>query len=298
MLFLKNGLKGITVRMELKWRRGLVVLVGATLAAWAAGQANVKRDADIVKELSDAISKVRTTTTSSSRTRIALSLTDLTRKINPNDIDDETLTNLVSLLDTWDDSVRDAVALSLGNLGPRAKSALPKLLEALSEVDCLWIDASAAADIRNAIKRIGSQPPPAPKCETAVDPIVWKQRLTDAIATVRTSKSSAERGKAAMHIGYLIFWLGRNEIDDKTIADLVSLLDIPEEPVREGVARSLGFLGSRAKLVAGPKLKELLSGLDCHPEEIDLANAVRSALTQMDVKVLPPRCAVFGTSCL
>jgi hypothetical protein len=277
------------------WRgRASTGFVWAAMVAMALNVANATSDPKLMKQLTETIAKVRTSEVSAARTEAAAHLVGLTRKIDPNEIDDKTLGDLVSLLDSWDDSVVDAAAVSLGNLGPRAKSAVPKLLEILPGVDCLWVDASSAPDIRNAIKLIGAPTPPPPKCETAVDPVVWKRRRADAIAEVKTSESSLVRAKAAMRIGYLTFWLGRNEIDDQTIADLVSLLNIPEEPVREGVARSLGYLGRRAR-AAVPKLTELLSEVDCRPQSIDSAEAIRSALRQMDVKPPPPKCAAQGT---
>ena len=173
-------------------------------------------------ELVETIAKVRTSGTLTARTHAALRLAELTSRIEPNEMDDKTLADLVSLLDTWDDSVRIGIAVALGNLGPRAKSAAPKLVEILPEVDCLWVDASSALDIRNALERIGVPPPPLPKCETGIDPVIWKQRLKDTIAKVRTSDDPVSRGRAAVRIGYLIFWLGPDQIDDATIADLVS----------------------------------------------------------------------------
>ena len=83
------------------------------------------------------------------------------------------------------------------------------------------------------------------------------------------------------------------QVDDKTIADLVSLLDIPEEPVRDGVTAAIGNLGGRAK-VAVPKLQEILAAVDCHEATAVSASNIRIALSQMHVKTPPPRCAGQG----
>src|SRR5580693_2143735 len=203
----------------------------ATVVLTAMGVATATTDATIIKQLNETIAKVQTSENPNSRSDAAEHLAQLTRKVDPKEVDDKTLADLVSLLDTWEDSVRDSVAISLGNLGPRARVAAPALLEILPEVDCLWVDASSAHDVRNALKRIGVTPPPPPTCETTVDPVVWNQRMRETIA------------KAAAHLRYLTFWLGAKGIDDKNIADLVSLLDTPEEPVREAVVGSLGYIG-------------------------------------------------------
>jgi len=87
---------------------------------------------ELKERLAKTIAEVRelsgpTIGVSSTRIETAGRLPHLTKKINPNEVDDQTLADLVSLLDTWDDAVRREVAVSLGNLGPRAKAAaIPK----------------------------------------------------------------------------------------------------------------------------------------------------------------------------
>jgi HEAT repeat protein len=265
----------------------------ATVVLTAMGVATATTDATIIKQLNETIAKVQTSENPNSRSDAAEHLAQLTRKVDPKEVDDKTLADLVSLLDTWEDSVRDSVAISLGNLGPRARVAAPALLEILPEVDCLWVDASSAHDVRNALKRIGVTPPPPPTCETTVDPVVWNQRMRETIAKARTSETPVARAKAAAHLSYLTFWLGAKGIDDKNIADLVSLLDTPEEPVREAVVGSLGYIGSRARM-AVPKLEELLPEVDCREPSLELAKRIRAALGQMGVKQLPAKCGTLG----
>jgi len=115
------------------------------------------------KELTETIEKVRTGATSTIRDEAAQHLAELTRGINPKDIDDKTITDLVSLLDLRE--ARYWVAVSLGNLGSRAKTAIPKLQQVLAEEDCLRVSKSAAGAIRHALAQMGVKPPP-PKCET------------------------------------------------------------------------------------------------------------------------------------
>jgi hypothetical protein len=119
------------------------------------------------KQLTETIAKVRTGGTSMARTEAAEHLAELTRGISPNKVDDKTIADLVSLLDTSDDSVRYWVAASLGNLGPRARIAVPKLQKTLAAVDCLQGSKTSASGIRFALTRMGVTPPPLPTCGTA-----------------------------------------------------------------------------------------------------------------------------------
>jgi hypothetical protein len=120
-------------------------------------------DAKILKELQETMARVRTMSgPSMARTKAAEHLSELTRKIDPKEIDDTTLEDLVSLLDTSDDSVRGWVAGALGYVGPRAKVAVPKLLKVIRETDCPKVATGvrSADAARVALKRIGVTPPP------------------------------------------------------------------------------------------------------------------------------------------
>lgn len=117
------------------------------------------------RQLSETMATVRNGETLTSRTDAAEHLATLTRGINPHKVDDTTLAEMVSLLETEEDSVRAWVAASLGHLGPRAKVAVPRLLKLLPEVDCLQGSLTSAPFIRVALRRIGKKPPPPPICD-------------------------------------------------------------------------------------------------------------------------------------
>jgi len=117
------------------------------------------------RQITETMAKVRNGKTSTIRTDAAEHLAELTRGIDPNKVDDATLTELEYLLDTSEDSVRYWVAATLGNLGPRAKVAVPKLLKLLAEVDCARGSLTSAPAIRSALERIGVTPPPPPNCD-------------------------------------------------------------------------------------------------------------------------------------
>jgi hypothetical protein len=125
-------------------------------------------NAKILNDFQQTIAKVRTMSGPSvTRTNAAEYLSRLTKEINPKKVDDKTIRDLVSLLDIPDDSVRLWVAAALGNLGPRAKMAVPALLRVVRETDCppkieTGVTLSATALI--ALKRIGVEPPPPRDC--------------------------------------------------------------------------------------------------------------------------------------
>jgi hypothetical protein len=116
------------------------------------------------RQLLKTMAKVRNGKTSNSRTDAAEHLATLTRGINLNKVDETTLTEMVAFLDTHEDSVRAWVSAALGNLGPRAKVAVPGLLKLLPEVDCLRGSLTSAPAIRVALERMGEIPPPRPNC--------------------------------------------------------------------------------------------------------------------------------------
>jgi hypothetical protein len=99
----------------------------------------------LLREVQETIATVQTTSgPSMARTNAAEHLADLTRKMHSKDVDDKTMADLVSLLDTPDDSVRLWVAGAIGFLGSRARTAGPTLLKLLPEVDRLQGDLTSA----------------------------------------------------------------------------------------------------------------------------------------------------------
>ena len=115
-------------------------------------------------QFAETIERIRTEKNSTVRANNAANLAAFTQSIDPKKVNDATLREIVSLLNTDDDGVRLWVAASLGNLGPRARIAVPTLLNLLRKVDCLEGDLTSAGAIRLALTRIGETPPPEPKC--------------------------------------------------------------------------------------------------------------------------------------
>jgi HEAT repeat protein len=94
------------------------------------------------------------------------------------------------------------------------------------------------------------------------------------------------RTEAAEHLAELTRGINPKSVDDKTVADMVSLLDAPDDSVRAWVAAALGHLGRRAK-VAVPKLLALLPEADCLQGDLTSAASIRPALSRMGVKPPP-----------
>lgn len=286
--------KGDNGFMAGQWRKVFGVAFWAVSAVILTAPACAASGVASLEQLARSIARVQTGESRAARDSAAERLPELTKSVRPDQIDDKTLADLVSLLDTWDDEVRVPVALSLGNLGPRAKIAAPKLLEMLPEVDCLMeVDVPPALVVRDALQRIGETPPPSPTCETKVDPAIWNQRLRQTIAKVQTSDSSLDRAKAAVRLAYLTHFLPPNAINEETIFDLVALLDIAEEPVRAEVAASLCNIGPRAK-AAIPKLEELLRETNCQRSNEWSSGNIRYALERMGVKPHAASCGKSG----
>lgn len=138
------------------------LFLGAVCLLSVTAMANEMDETKALKELQETISDVRKMSgPSKPEANPAEHLARLTEKIDPKKVDDRTLDEMVSLLDTSNDFVRAWVAVALGNLGPRAKVAVPKLLRVMHETDCLELkEMTSAGAARVALKRIGVTPPP------------------------------------------------------------------------------------------------------------------------------------------
>jgi hypothetical protein len=117
-----------------------------------------------MEQIEAAMARVRSAKTVDARTEAAEHLAGLTKKIGSKEVTETLVADITSLLDSPDDSVRYWVARAVGNLGPAAKSAVPKLEEMLPKADCINGVITSAGGIRYALIRLGVKPPPPAKC--------------------------------------------------------------------------------------------------------------------------------------
>jgi len=140
-----------------------VVLCFAILAV--GGMAQAGGGPAGMKQIDETIAKVRSDKTVDGRTEAAERLASLTQRISSTEVTEAVVKDIMSLLDSPNDSVHYWVAISLGNLGPVAKAAVPKLEEMLPKADCINGAITSASGIRYALIKMGIKPPPPPKCE-------------------------------------------------------------------------------------------------------------------------------------
>lgn len=119
----------------------------------------------LVNQINETLTKIRSEGTVNSRTEAAEQLASLTRKVSHKEVSEALVTEIASLLDSPDDSVRFWVATALGNLGPLAKPAAPKLEKMLPSADCINGAITSASGIRYALIKMDIKPPPPPKCD-------------------------------------------------------------------------------------------------------------------------------------
>lgn len=133
----------------------------------AAGIAQGSGESARIGQIKTTIAIIRSGKTVDARTGAAEHLARLTQKVSSEEVTETLVTDLTSLLDSPDDSVRYWVAWALGNLGPAAKAAVPKLEEMLPKADCLNGVITSASGIRYALFKMGIKQPPRPKCTPA-----------------------------------------------------------------------------------------------------------------------------------
>ena len=114
----------------------------------------------------------------------------------------------------------------------------------------------------------------------------FTEQITQTITKVRLGNSPAVRTKAAEQLAELTRKADSKKLDDKTVADLVSLLDASDDSVVYWVARCLGNLGSRAN-TAIPELQKKLAEVDCIEGSKTSASGIRFALSQLAAPALP-----------
>ena len=147
----------------MRFNRLFSVALCVALSA-GAGIARASGGSVLMEQIKATMAKVQSDKTVDARTEAAEHLASLTQKIGRKEVTETLVTDLTSLLDSPDDSVRYWVATALGNLGPAANAVVPKLEEMLPKADCINGPITSASGIRYALIKMGIKPPPPPKC--------------------------------------------------------------------------------------------------------------------------------------
>lgn len=145
----------------------LFILVVCLCLPTVTGTGMAKGASKLVNQIEISVAKVRSAKSVNARTEAAENLANLTQRVRDKEITEAAVADITSLLDSPEDSVRYWVAMALGNLGPAAKSAAPKLEKMLPEAECLDGTITSASGIRYALIKIGIKLPPPPKCKPA-----------------------------------------------------------------------------------------------------------------------------------
>ena len=158
----------------------------------------------------------------------------------------DVLRAVVLRLTAGDVPERCVAALTLGRMGPRAKDAVPALVEALNDPHPHVADAAASA-----LKRIAGTPSPAAGPPTPVPPPgpMGAPALIDLVEMLRHEDASLRR--------IAVVALGETRaVGQDAIPGLVEVLEDKDEAVRREAARALGKIGAVA---AVPSLVVALS---------------------------------------
>jgi hypothetical protein len=143
-----------------KWRvvARLMALLCAPLAGGMA-HANPATARTIMVKIDSAVLDVRHEGTINARTDAAERLAGLVPSVQGKSARGALVGVLVKLLDSRDDGVRYWVARAIGNVGPAAKIAIPRLQKLLARVKCLNGAITSADGIRYALFQLGVKPP-------------------------------------------------------------------------------------------------------------------------------------------
>lgn len=112
------------------------------------------------KEIQSLVKKVKNNPTPMSRTEAAEMLAQSLKKVDPEKVKEQVLDDIIQLLESKEESVQAWIAVGLGNLGPRAKKAAPKLIRMLPEAERTDGSLTSASAIRMALTKMGVTPPP------------------------------------------------------------------------------------------------------------------------------------------
>ncbi len=114
------------------------------------------------------------------------------------------------------------------------------------------------------------------------------QQLASMISAVRAETDASKQELAAWKIFQLAAGSELGSVGAKTLEELASLLDTPNDEVQRWVAATLGLFESRARFAA-PKLMAILGKVDCpYVRENNSAGVVHTAILSITGVNPPP----------
>lgn len=144
---------------SLKAHRHLLSLFAVLVGIFLIGTVNAQGILDAKTTAHKLVESARHGESSAARTDAAEDLFEMTSGDESRHLEVDSISEIATLLDAPDDSVRYWAARSLGNFGKRARFTIPKLKKLLSQVDCLHASKTSASGVRFALKQMGESPP-------------------------------------------------------------------------------------------------------------------------------------------
>lgn len=135
-------------------RRSACAIVCILMLLTQSGVGIAKGDATL-KHVEAAISAVDSARSVDLQRAAAERLARLTRKPEAKSLSQRTIHAMTALLDYRDDTVQYWVATAIGNIGPAARDAIPKLEKMLPKAECVNGTITSASGIRYALRQLG-----------------------------------------------------------------------------------------------------------------------------------------------
>ncbi len=131
------------------------VVLSCSFLLAAQGASRGKGEMASMEQIRSTIANVRAAPSQDERREAAQHLATLVKSAGVKHFPEKLVTDITSLLDSSDDTVRYWVATAIGNIGPDAKSAIPRLKKMLPAADCINGAITSASGIRYALTRLG-----------------------------------------------------------------------------------------------------------------------------------------------
>jgi hypothetical protein len=141
----------------------MLIMIGGTGKITGLNAATTSKSETMLIE----IEKIKQESSSMQKAAHAYQLFFAIRQQPLNEITDEIVSELATLMGDPNDAVRLWVAMSLAHIGPHASASIPALESALKEIECIYGSVTSEPAIRFALAKMGRSPPhrECPKAE-------------------------------------------------------------------------------------------------------------------------------------